>query len=1761
MIFQSFILDNLVSLCMKIMNSVVVVGLYYGFVSTFSIGPSYLFLLRARVMQEGTEKKLSATAGFITGQLIMFISIYYAPLHLALGRPHIITVIALPYLLFHFFRKNQKNFLNYGYKNKNSIQNFSIQRIFLNILIIQLFNPLVFTSSIFVRLVNIYMFRYTKKLLFLTSSLVGWVIGLIFFMKCIGLLFVLIQEKKWIQYNKVFFRSNKYILSESPISMSQMFIVFFFITCLYYLGRTPLPFFLQQREIQKRSKIENIYIDVERTSETRGTKQENNISTKKYAFFYLFSKKDTNSDKINKKEDKKISVFQKSPITIFFDFNRWKRPLRYIKNAHFENVVRNEISQFFFYRCQSDGKETISFTYPPNLSTFRKMMKKKIDLLTTEKMFSNEFHYYSNFGNEEKIKKLINEFLNRAEILDKELLPIHVLEKQVRLSNEETERKKLPKIYDPFLNGPCRGRIQNSLLSSETSKKNEIWINKIYAFFIYGNQNYTEFEQKIDTFDKKSLLIELFFFLNLIRKFSDKSVSSLNFQELILFPEQVKVNSEKKKMKLLFDAIRTDLTDKRIKKKKKCIGIKEIRKEVTRWSYKLSDELEELDGKTEEKKYGIRSRKAKRVVIFTFTNKGNNLTKKNKSDNQDTYKYIFNTTNTINTDNTGELALIRYAQQPDFRRDIIKGSIRAQRRKTITWKFFQKSLHSPFFLEKIEKPSFFSFLKNLEPMRKIIFMFENWMRTKRKLKNYDYTEENKKESQEEGELTQKEKDEKRRIEVGEAWDSIIFAQVIRGYLLISQWILRKYILLPSLIITKNIVRMLLFQFPEWLQDFRDWQKEMYIKCTYNGVQLSETEFPKKWLLDGIQIKILFPFRLKPWHRSKRRFTEKYPMKKEEKKGGDFCFLTIMGTEVEFPFSRYPRNRFYFFEPIFKKLKKKMKKWKTNVFLVLKILNERINLFVNFLEERAKSIIKSILFIIEKIKQEFTLFRLKISGLSETQKDSTIRNKNPMIYQSTIRIESINWKNCSLKKQKIKNFNAKRKAIINKINQIKKEKGGLTSEINISSNKISYYAKRFELKINIFEIFKKRKARKSQDSFLKSLIERVYLDIFLFIICIPKINVQLFRKSIKIIENKSIDNIQTHEERTDKKKKSIINFLSLLKKCYNIRNTNSKNSCDISALSQAYVFLKLSETQVINISKLRSAFEYHGKSFFIKNERKDFFFGIQRRFNCKLRKKKTTNYGMNQWTNWLLKGHYQYDLSHRRWSRLLPIKWRNRIPERRVSQKKDLKKRDSYEKTRLILYKNQQLDSKKKKQYEYDFFSYKSINYAYKKHSYIYGSPFQANIKKAISYNSNTRKQKIFDPLNDISIKNSIAEDSIIDIGKNMNRKYFDWLEMNKEIFDRSIWNREFFFFSKIWIFYNAYMSNPWSISIQLLFFDFYLNKNVSENKNITGRKKKIEFDLGTRNKAKAEYTGRVNFKLPILSQEKAIEEDYTELDRKEDRNKKQFESKIKEDFNFLLESFLLVHLHWKGSFNKQVMNNIKIYCLLMRLKNIKEIAISSIQRGELNLDLMIIHNHKDYTLTDTELMEINEFLKEGIVIIEPVRLYKENDEEFLMYQTLGLSLIHKRKRQFYQRCLAKTHFDKKNFAKSIPRTRDLKITKKKEKNHYSLLIPEFFFSARRRRELRILMYFNSKINYKNGNSLPRRTTFYKKNKVNNYLKVLVENKDLDRKKKKLMNFYFFLWPNFRLEDLACMNRYWFDSYNGSRFSMIRIDMYPRLRIR
>ena len=116
----------------------------------------------------------------------------------------------------------------------------------------------------------------------------------------------------------------------------------------------------------------------------------------------------------------------------------------------------------------------------------------------------------------------------------------------------------------------------------------------------------------------------------------------------------------------------------------------------------------------------------------------------------------------------------------------------------------------------------------------------------------------------------------------------------------------------------------------------------------------------------------------------------------------------------------------------------------------------------------------------------------------------------------------------------------------------------------------------------------------------------------------------------------------------------------------------------------------------------------------------------------------------------------------------------------------------------------------------------------------------------------------------------------------------------------------------------------------------------------------------------------------------------------------------------------------------------------------------------------------------------------------------------------------------------------------------------RDKNYYDLLVPQNILSPRRRRELRILICFNSS----NRNGIHGNIVFCNRNKVKNYDcdQVLNKRKNLDGDKNKLIKLKFFLWPNYRLEDLSCMNHYWFDTNNDGRFSLVRIKMYPRLKI-
>ena len=69
--------------------------------------------------------------------------------------------------------------------------------------------------------------------------------------------------------------------------------------------------------------------------------------------------------------------------------------------------------------------------------------------------------------------------------------------------------------------------------------------------------------------------------------------------------------------------------------------------------------------------------------------------------------------------------------------------------------------------------------------------------------------------------------------------------------------------------------------------------------------------------------------------------------------------------------------------------------------------------------------------------------------------------------------------------------------------------------------------------------------------------------------------------------------------------------------------------------------------------------------------------------------------------------------------------------------------------------------------------------------------------------------------------------------------------------------------------------------------------------------------------------------------------------------------------------------------------------------------------------------------------------------------------------------------------------------------------------------------------MRSLISFNSK----NENDI--NTEIINNNNIKNHAHIIDKSKHFDRDKNKLIKLKLFLWPNNRLEDLACINRYWF----------------------
>ncbi|KAL5067288.1 hypothetical protein RYX36_018175 [Vicia faba] len=238
---------------------------------------------------------------------------------------------------------------------------------------------------------------------------------------------------------------------------------------------------------------------------------------------------------------------------------------------------------------------------------------------------------------------------------------------------------------------------------------------------------------------------------------------------------------------------------------------------------------------------------------------------------------------------------------------------------------------------------------------------------------------------------------------------------------------------------------------------------------------------------------------------------------------------------------------------------------------------------------------------------------------------------------------------------------------------------------------------------------------------------------------------------------------------------------------------------------------------------------------------------------------------------------------------------------------------------------------------------RTVRLIHNKKSYIYGykSPLQANKNQTINYNIPKNKKELFDIMGDSFIQNYIAEDGIIDMDmetmeKNLNRKYLNWMGKRKKNSktNQKLLTPRFGFFSKL----SAYKKNPWILPINFFFVQFYGNKNITDVAKL-----KLE---------KKEYGKQADLKSYLSNYYRDTRYSITRY--RKDLNGEQ---------NFLLDKYFGFYLHCKTPVQETLMDNINLYCLLVRLKNLKQFFIMSIKKADLDFEITARLQMKDTCYT------------------------------------------------------------------------------------------------------------------------------------------------------------------------------------------------------
>jgi len=896
---------------------------------------------------------------------------------------------------------------------------------------------------------------------------------------------------------------------------------------------------------------------------------------------------------------------------------------------------------------------------------------------------------------------------------------------------------------------------------------------------------------------------------------------------------------------------------------------------------------------------------------------------------------------------------------------------------------------------------------------------------------------------------------------------------IRGPALIIQAFLRKYIKLPFLILLKNSIRLVLMHSVEWNQDWSEWAKEKYVYCYYNGNHVPNDQMPPHWLGDGLQIKILMPFHLKPWSPSSRE--KKLDLEPVTLMKSKSSYINIWGQETDVPFGQV--YQILFFKPIVKGvvlffrfhlariLRSITMFFKKKYLLYSRIFGKKIDIVDtnNHIEKVKKNIVHQI---IEKEKSNYI-------------NESIVFKENILDFDKSLHLDEKLDFNTTFKNNKIH-------AIAHHIpiNFLKDENLHLANEktdlynLFIQKNYYISFSKKLHEKCSIFPshlIFKEI----SQYLIYKKLkITLIYIELYQQWIFYKKFILKLILNLIRLIKTKKIQEKRNIVKVSLYIKSVISKYFVLLKRYlvnkfedfiyiknknvysqFKLRDyLNVENNHDY--LSHAYILHKIWQTNFINrLSLLKINTDW--KDDILLNEHIEIF---------------GKNYGffqntpedltVDQFREWLKLIRY-YTPSPEIWDKISPNKWRNLVNEFWSkndsfihSYKYDKKSKFDQRINYLSFYKLLFAKNKKMlKRWEIDLLMNNYTEYL-RDHNVT-------NVQAG--WHTQSRQQNQITGFN--LIKNNLFKNSFIS-----KSSLLTWGLSNTR-------------------------TNGLALSSSLI--KSFPGSNVSKKKTFTLNKQPIYQKykkIGLGDHAIINFKKRVSFRPIVQYRWKSEKERFEVL------NTIDLIRKAKLDLKNAIKNAMLAKKH-KSKSTSIFVNKIQESTLQWEALNLSPFTFQSIKK----------------------------------------RQAKIIDDEILMHKIITSFLKFK---QIYSLS--------KDFS-LLNSTKIFTFLTNKSLSNKSFVITEDLFLRNTLREYRILSCFD----------------FFKKNELNKYHEIPSLNKrnidfidNIDKSYYQTTQTSYqevshsiiqsYLWPTFRLEDIACINRFWINTANQSRFTSFRIRIYPNI---